>query len=101
LTANLFDPGRATALAIGLEVRYHFAKATASNINMANASDPASPTELPVEDDDHGGDLPLTMAASVVLDQLPKDAHRALETAGELEQAKGIFYPTIISATTV
>ncbi|KAK0266635.1 Ubiquitin-like protein [Friedmanniomyces endolithicus] len=28
------------------------------------------------------------MAASVVLDHLPKDAHRALETAGELEQDK-------------
>ena len=33
--------------------------------------------------------MPLTMAASVVLDQLPKDAHQALQTAGELEMAKG------------
>jgi hypothetical protein len=30
------------------------------------------------------------MAASVVLDHLPKDATRALETAGELELAKGM-----------
>jgi ubiquitin-like protein ATG12 len=41
------------------------------------------------EEDDDGADLPLTMAASVVLEHLPKDAHKALETAGELEQAKG------------
>jgi hypothetical protein len=31
----------------------------------------------------------MTMAASVMLDQLPHDASQALETAGELEQAKG------------
>jgi ubiquitin-like protein ATG12 len=31
----------------------------------------------------------MTMAASVVLDHLPKDATRALETAGEVEVAKG------------
>jgi ubiquitin-like protein ATG12 len=31
----------------------------------------------------------MTMAASVVLEQLPKDAHHALETAGTLEQEKG------------
>jgi ubiquitin-like protein ATG12 len=32
----------------------------------------------------------MTMAASVVLDHLPKDATRALETAGEVEIAKGM-----------
>jgi ubiquitin-like protein ATG12 len=31
----------------------------------------------------------MTMAASVVLEHLPKDAHQALETAGTLEQEKG------------
>lgn len=41
------------------------------------------------EDDDAAADLPMTMAASVVLEHLPKDAHKALETAGELEQEKG------------
>ncbi|KAK5113199.1 hypothetical protein LTR62_003535 [Meristemomyces frigidus] len=55
---------------------------------MASSRGTNSPADLPVEEDDHGGDMPLTMAASVVLDQLPQDAHRALETAGELEQAK-------------
>ena len=42
-------------------------------------------------------DLPLTMAASVVLDHLPRDAHRALETAGELELAKGELMVPLLS----
>lgn len=55
-----------------------------------SASPPsASPDAAEEEDEETGADLPLTMAASVVLDHLPKDAHKALETAGELEQAKG------------
>jgi ubiquitin-like protein ATG12 len=33
-------------------------------------------------------DMPLTMAASVVLDHLPRDAHTALSKAGLLEQDK-------------
>lgn len=36
-----------------------------------------------------GADLPMTIAASVVLEHLPKDAARALDTAGDVEQAKG------------
>ncbi|EMC99504.1 hypothetical protein BAUCODRAFT_63570 [Baudoinia panamericana UAMH 10762] len=51
------------------------------------AVDPSSP-DAPIEDDDNAAEMPLTMAASVVLEQLPRDAHKALETAGELEQAK-------------
>ncbi|KAF2210809.1 hypothetical protein CERZMDRAFT_44284 [Cercospora zeae-maydis SCOH1-5] len=35
-----------------------------------------------------GADLQMTMAASVLLEHLPRDAARALDTAGELEQAK-------------
>ncbi|KAL9535629.1 Ubiquitin-like protein [Sphaerulina musiva] len=35
-----------------------------------------------------GADLPMTIAASVVLEHLPKDAARALDTAGDVEQAK-------------
>jgi hypothetical protein len=35
----------------------------------------------------------MTMAASVVLENLPKDATRALETAGELGIAKGNVDP--------
>ena len=43
----------------------------------------------PIPDDEQAADVPLTMAASVVLTSLPKDAHEALEGAGELEQEKG------------
>lgn len=42
------------------------------------------------------------MAASVVLDQLPKDAHQALETAGDLEHAKGTTTsPSTASSSTI
>jgi ubiquitin-like protein ATG12 len=52
---------------------------------------PPSPEAPPALDDevDAAADLPMTMAASVVLEHLPKDAHQALETAGALEQEKG------------
>jgi hypothetical protein len=33
-------------------------------------------------------DMPMTMAASVVLEHLPRDAHQALSKAGLLEQEK-------------
>lgn len=36
-------------------------------------------------------DMPMTMAASVVLDHLPRDAHTALSKAGLLEQDKSIM----------
>lgn len=35
-------------------------------------------------------DMPMTMAASVVLDHLPRDAHTALSKAGLLEQGKSM-----------
>lgn len=56
---------------------------------MTSTPSSASPPDAPVEPEDNATDMPLTMAASVVLEQLPKDATKALETAGELEQAKG------------
>jgi len=43
---------------------------------------------MPEEDDTT--EAPLTMAASVVLTNLPKDASKALETAGNLAVQKGI-----------
>ena len=52
---------------------------------MADTSDPATP----VADDNDQADIPLTMAASVVLTSLPKDAHQALENAGDLGPEKG------------
>ncbi|KAK8195879.1 Ubiquitin-like protein [Zalaria obscura] len=49
----------------------------------------STPPDAPIPDEEpHAADMPLTMAASVVLDHLPKDAHQALENAGELPQAK-------------
>lgn len=56
---------------------------------MASASSTPSPPHLPEDDDDAAADLPMTMAASVILENLPKDAHAALETAGELKDANG------------
>lgn len=47
----------------------------------------------PPEDDvleSEGADLQMTMAASVVLEHLPKDTAKALDTAGDLEQPKGV-----------
>lgn len=44
-----------------------------------------------------GADLQMTMAASVVLEHLPRDAARALDTAGELEQPKGAIMSAQLS----
>ncbi|OCK77564.1 APG12-domain-containing protein [Lepidopterella palustris CBS 459.81] len=44
-----------------------------------------TPPPVPIPDDeDTAADLPLTMAASVVLTSLPRDAAKALQGAGEL-----------------
>lgn len=57
---------------------------------MASApSEAQTPPPAPISDDeDTAADLPLTMAASVVLTSLPRDAAKALEGAGELQQSK-------------
>lgn len=44
------------------------------------------------EDENNETEMPMTMAASVVLSSLPKNAHEALERAGELPQAKGMIH---------
>ncbi|OCL08874.1 APG12-domain-containing protein [Glonium stellatum] len=61
---------------------------------MASApSEAQTPPPAPISDDeDTAADLPLTMAASVVLTSLPRDAAKALEGAGELQQSKGIQF---------
>lgn len=56
---------------------------------------PPSPTEkLAPDDDDTAEAAPLTMAASVILTNLPKDAKRALEEvgAGRGVPEKGMFF---------
>jgi ubiquitin-like protein ATG12 len=42
-------------------------------------------------------DMPLTMAASVVLEHLPRDAHTALSKAGLLEQGKSTITSIYLS----
>lgn len=56
---------------------------------MTSQTPPDVLLEEEEEDDAHAGEIPLTMAASVVLDHLPLDAHQALEGAGDLAFAKG------------
>lgn len=56
---------------------------------MSTSPSPSSSQQDVAEEDDTAGDMPLTMAASVVLENLPRDAHKALETAGDIRPAKG------------
>ena len=62
---------------------------------MASPSPTPSSASLSQEleaEDAHAGEMPLTMAASVVLDHLPKDAHKALDEAGKLGLDKSEFF---------
>nr|POF04581.1 ubiquitin-like protein atg12 [Quercus suber] len=77
--------------------------ATSSSSN-SSPSKPTMPDQLPADEGEETAaaeeeedeeeapaidlDLPLTAAASVILDQLPRDAHIALETAGDVEREK-------------
>ncbi|KAF2485452.1 ubiquitin-like autophagy protein Apg12-domain-containing protein [Neohortaea acidophila] len=56
---------------------------------MTSTTSTPTPPDAMAEEEDNGADLPMTMAASVILEHLPKDAHAALETAGELKDANG------------
>ena len=49
-----------------------------------------SPAERAIEEDART-EAPLTMAASVVLTNLPRDASAALETAGNLSIEKSMY----------
>jgi len=65
--------------------------------SASQPADPESPTIDPttdIEDPSEGNDadLPITMAASVVLTSLPRDAHEALEGAGDLGVEKGMHF---------
>jgi len=74
---------------------------------MSNRSSPAPGTPLgtaPIPDEKEAdADLPLTMAASVVLTGLPKDAKSALEGAGEMPKGfeKGMFIIFLLSSAIV
>lgn len=56
---------------------------------MASPPSTPSPSDAPDEDEANAVDMPMTMAASVMLENLPKNTHDALETAGELCDANG------------
>lgn len=57
-----------------------------------------SPKER-IPDEDDTTEAPLTMAASVVLTHLPKDASKALETAGNLKVEKSTYHPMFFPYT--
>ena len=54
-----------------------------------------SPAERAIEEDDKT-EAPLTMAASVVLTNLPRDASKALETAGNLSIEKSKYHASFL-----
>jgi ubiquitin-like protein ATG12 len=53
------------------------------------ASSNDHPTAPTVPDEDHGVDLPMSMTASVILTNLPKDASQALADVEALDDRKG------------
>jgi ubiquitin-like protein ATG12 len=60
------------------------------------------PSEEPIpETNDDATEAPLTMAASVVLTNLPRDASKALETAGNLPIQKGDLFPSSLHLVTL
>lgn len=59
------------------------------NRTRESIDDRAAPT-TPIPDEEQGVDLPLTMAASVVLTGLPKDAHQALTDVEAIDSGKGM-----------
>ena len=60
-----------------------------------------------VPDEDPGVDLPMTMSASVILTNLPRDASQALSEVEALDNGKGMYYISrcavlmVAAATTV
>jgi ubiquitin-like protein ATG12 len=48
-----------------------------------------SGNDATVPDEDHGVDLPMSMTASVILTNLPKDASQALADVEALDDRKG------------
>lgn len=59
--------------------------------NTRGSLDDRTATSTPIPDEDQSVDLPLTMAASVVLTALPKDAHQALTDVEAIDSGKGMY----------
>ncbi|KAJ5164432.1 Autophagy-related protein 12 [Penicillium coprophilum] len=49
---------------------------------------PNTSANAPIPDDDHGADLPMNMSASVMLTNLPRDAHQALADVESIDSGK-------------
>ncbi|KAJ5467114.1 hypothetical protein N7475_004866 [Penicillium sp. IBT 31633x] len=47
-----------------------------------------NPANAPIPDDEHGADLPMNMSASVMLTNLPRDAHQALADVESIDSGK-------------
>jgi ubiquitin-like protein ATG12 len=45
-----------------------------------------------IPDEEDTAEVPLTMAASVILTNLPRDATKALESAGDLGMQKSMYF---------
>ncbi|KAJ5237564.1 Autophagy-related protein 12 [Penicillium chrysogenum] len=49
---------------------------------------PNSSANAPIPDDEHGADLPMNMTTSVMLTNLPRDAHQALADVESIDSGK-------------
>lgn len=56
---------------------------------QSSGTPPNSSANAPIPDDDHGADLPMNMSASVMLTNLPRDAHQALADVESIDSGKG------------
>ncbi|KAJ5991113.1 Autophagy-related protein 12 [Penicillium canescens] len=54
----------------------------------SSGTPPGNTTNAPIPDDEHGADLPMNMSASVMLTNLPRDAHRALADVERIDSGK-------------
>lgn len=69
-----------------------------STSDMASKSSIPDSPEASIEVDENVAEIPMSMQQSVQLDQLPRDTHEALKTAGELDVAKGQSHKHLISS---
>lgn len=56
---------------------------------QSSGTPPNNSGNAPIPDDDHGADLPMNMSASVMLTNLPRDAHQALADVESIDSGKG------------
>lgn len=59
------------------------------SLRQSQSSGTPSSANAPIPDDDHGADLPMNMSASVMLTNLPRDAHEALADVESIDSGKG------------